>query len=244
MKTKWPTPTKLNQPTKKTNIIRSFPVFKNLKLWLILSFILVVIICIFSPINIIFDQQFILTILQKYPSYSVIFFIFGYIILTVIGIPGTVLTIAGGILFGIFWGTFWSVIGASLGALGAFLTARYLLRDYVQKKFGHHQLLANFQQAVLRQPIKFVLAVRFAPISPFNVVNFLFGLTPINWLTYTLGTFVGIIPGTLVYTWLGVSGTNAVQGSDRLSFFVALGFLCLLSILPMIARQNQPKSSS
>ena len=85
-------------------------------------------------------------------------------------------------------------------------------------KFNKQGKLAQFQIAILKQPLKFVLVIRLAPISPFNIVNFLFGLTSIHWLSYTLGTFIGIIPGTFAYTWLGVSGIQALSGSDRLFF--------------------------
>jgi uncharacterized membrane protein YdjX (TVP38/TMEM64 family) len=202
------------------------------------------ILCLFGPFKIIFHSNFWVNFLQTYQCCTIPFFIIAYIILTIMGIPGTVLTIVGGILFGLFWGTFWSVIGATLGALGAFLAARYCFQDYVKKRFNNQGILAKFQEAVLRQPIKFVLAIRFAPISPFNVVNFLFGLTPIHWLSYTLATFIGIIPGTLAYTWLGVSGIHALEGSDRLSFFLALGFLFFLSIIPLLIRRYSSHQSA
>jgi uncharacterized membrane protein YdjX (TVP38/TMEM64 family) len=186
----------------------------------------------FSPLKLVFDQNFLVQHLQNYSCCAVGGFIIVYIILTIVGIPGTILTVAGGIAFGLSWGTFWSVLGATLGAIGAFWTARYLLHNWIEEKFGHHPALAKFKQAVKDQPLAFVLAVRFAPISPFNIVNFLFGLTPIHWIPYALGTFIGIIPGTLAYTWLGVTGAQAWQGGDRLPFFCALGILGLLSILP------------
>ncbi len=123
--------------------------------------------------------------------------------------------------------------------MGSFWAARYLLHDWIEKRFGAHPALVKFKGAVLDKPFSFVLAVRFAPISPFNVVNFLFGLTPIHWVPYSVGTFIGIIPGTLAYTWLGTSGSEAIAGGDRLPFFLALGFLTLLSIIPFLARKKQ-----
>ncbi|MBC6418975.1 MAG: TVP38/TMEM64 family protein [Prochloron sp. SP5CPC1] len=150
--------------------------------------------------------------LRANPCCVTIPFILVYAVVTVIGVPGTILTIAGGLVFGLGWGSLWSVIGATLGAMGSFWAARYL-------------------------------AVRFAPISPFNVVNFLFGLTPIHWVPYSLGTFIGIIPGTLAYTWLGTSGSEALAGGERLPFILALGFLTLLSIIPFLARKKQHSAS-
>ncbi len=229
--------TRLKLINKKNYYVRKLPKFLFL---LILS--LVITLFLLGKLNIVFDSNFWVNFLQTYQCCTILIFIITYIILTIIGIPGTVLTIVGGILFGLFWGTVWSVIGATLGALGAFLAARYCLKDDVEQKFNKFNKfnkqgkLAQFQTAILKQPLKFVLVIRLAPISPFNIVNFLFGLTSIHWLSYTLGTFIGIIPGTFAYTWLGVSGIQALSGSDRFSFFLALGFLFLLSIIPILIR--------
>lgn len=231
--------TKLKSINLKKTIKKSHSINKITKFSFLSLLSLVLVLCAFGKLNIVFDSNFWVNVLQTHQCCTIFIFIIAYIILTIIGIPGTVLTIVGGILFGLFWGTVWSVIGATLGALGAFLAARYCLKDDVEKKFNKFNKqgkLAQFQTAILKQPLKFVLMVRLAPISPFNIVNFLFGLTSIHWLSYTLGTFIGIIPGTFAYTWLGVSGIQALSGSDRLSFFLALGFLFLLSIIPILIR--------
>ena len=212
---------------------------KSGRFWIAIALIICLLLSVFGPLKVLFDQDFLVQQIQKYSCCAVIGFLLVYTVVTIIGVPGTILTIAGGIVFGLSWGTFWSVIGATLGAIGSFWTARYLLHDWIETKFGKHKALTKFKQAVNKKPLSFVLAVRFAPISPFNVVNFLFGLTQINWIPYSLGTFIGIIPGTLAYTWLGVSGSEALQGGDRLPFFLALGFLTLLSVLPICASKKQ-----
>lgn len=212
---------------------------KNPRFWLAVGIIICLLLCIFGPFKIIFDTNFLIRNLQKYECCTIAVFIALYTILTVIGVPGTILTIVGGILFGVSWGTFWSVIGATLGAIGAFWTARYLVRDSIERHFSKNPALNKFKRAVSERPFSFVLAVRFAPISPFNAVNFLFGLTPIHWFPYSLGTFIGIIPGTFAYTWLGVSGNRALQEGDRLPFFLTLILLTLLSILPIYARNKK-----
>ena len=181
-----------------------------------------------------FDHEHLADVLQLLPCCVVPLFVGIYIVLTIFGIPGTVLTTASGLLFGLSWGTFWSVLGATLGALGAFWAARYVCRDWATKKFRENTLLKRIHTAARQNPLTLVLALRFAPITPFNLLNFLFGLTPIHWLPYTLGTFIGIIPGTILYTWIGVSGKNALSGGDRLPFFFALTALCILSVLPPI----------
>jgi uncharacterized membrane protein YdjX (TVP38/TMEM64 family) len=221
-----------------------FRLLKNHRFWVSLLILIGLALCFLSPLKVLFDQSFLVEHLQKYSCCAVAIFIALYIILTIVGVPGTILTLAGGIAFGLSWGTFWSVVGATLGAIGAFWLARYLLHDTINHKFGHHPALAKFKKAVQHQPLSFVLTIRFAPISPFNIVNFLFGLTPIHWIPYSLGTFIGIIPGTLAYTWLGVSGSRALQGEDSLSFFLALGILTLLSIMPMLLGKKISKSAS
>lgn len=159
-------------------------------------------------------------------------FVLLYIVLTAVGVPGTILTVSGGIVFGLWWGTVWSVLGATLGAIAAFSIARYCFHNWVSQRFGQHTQLQKFQRAVQQMPLRFVLAIRFAPISPFNLVNFLLGLTPLRLHTYAIGTFIGIIPGSLAYTWLGVTGQQAFQQGMVLPFFLALMVLSGLSLLP------------
>lgn len=212
---------------------------KNPRLWLAISLITFLVILITSPLKVLFEPVFLIEYLQQNQCCVIIPFIITYTILTIVGIPGTILTLAGGVVFGLWWGTLWSVIGATLGALGAFWTARYLLRDYLKQKFGKNKILTKFNRAIINAPIRLVLTVRFAPISPFNVVNFVFGLTPIHWIPYTIATFVGIIPGTLAYTWLGTSGIEVIEGGDRLPLILAVSFLTFLSILPICVSRKE-----
>ncbi len=215
-----------------------FRICQKPRFWVAIALFLAAFWVTVGPLNVLFDQAFILKHLEAYRCCATALFITLYTLLTVIGIPGTVLTVAGGLAFGLFWGTLWSVLGATLGALGAFWTARYLLRDLAETKFGEYHLLGYLKKAVTQNPLRFVLTLRFVPITPFNLINFLFGLTPIHWFPYTLGTFVGILPGTFAYTWLGVSGMEALQGRDRLSFFLALILLALLSAIPFCLRKK------
>lgn len=194
---------------------------------------------IFTPLKTVFDVRLFKSFIQQYEGYVEIIFIAVYTGLTVIGIPGTVLTIVGGCLFGLGHGTLISIISATLGAWASFLTARYLLQDFAQRKFSKSKQLSRFQTAVLEQPFSFVLTTRLIPISPFNLVNYLFGLTTINWFDYTFATFIGVIPGSFAYTWIGVSGEEAMNGGDRLSFFLALTFLALLSTIPLVYKRKK-----
>jgi uncharacterized membrane protein YdjX (TVP38/TMEM64 family) len=212
--------------------------FKRPRFWFAIAIFTCFLVCLFGPVKVLFDPDILVQQMQRFSCCTIVLFVLVYTLATVLGIPGTLMTVAGGVLFGLVWGTIWSVVGATLGAIGAFWTARYLLRNWAERQFGNHKALVRFHQAIARAPLNFVLAVRFAPISPFNVVNFLFGLTPINWVPYAVGTFVGIIPGTLAYTWLGVTGNQALKGGNFLPFMLALGFLVLLSLMPVWAKRN------
>lgn len=199
----------------------------------------ILLLCLFTPLKTVFNPLAFKSFIGKYEGYVEIIFIAIYTVLTIVGVPGTVLTIVGGCLFGIWYGTLISTIAATSGALSAFWAARYLFHQSAQRRFRRSKRLSRFQTAVLKQPFWFVLTTRLIPISPYNLVNYLFGLTSINWLDYTLATFVGVIPGTLAYSWIGKSGEIAMAGGDRLSLFLALTFLTLLSVIPLVYRQQK-----
>ncbi|PSN17808.1 TVP38/TMEM64 family protein [filamentous cyanobacterium CCP5] len=166
-------------------------------------------------------------------------FITAHVVATAVAVPGTVLVVAGGVLFGVVWGTVWSVVGATLGAIAAFAIARYGLREQCRRWFKHQTILNQIDHHLQRQAFWYVLAVRFAPISPFNLINFLFGLTSVRLKTYVLGTSVGIIPGTAAYTWIGAAGFNAFKRGEWLPLILALLALTGLSLIPVVIRHRR-----
>ena len=185
-----------------------------------------------------FSQEVWVKYLEQHKTWSVVIFIVAHTIAALIGMPGTFLVFIGGIVFGLFWGTVWSVVGATLGAIAAFCLTRYCFRQWVEQRFTNHTALKKLNSLLQRNDLSCVLAIRFAPISPFSVVNFLFGLTRVRLKAYTLGTFIGIIPGTLAYTWLGVTGRDAWSGKGLLPLFLALGLLALLSAIPFLVQRK------
>jgi uncharacterized membrane protein YdjX (TVP38/TMEM64 family) len=184
-------------------------------------------------VRLLLDQQFIVMKLRMSGGWGVCLFIGAHVVATTVGLPGTVLVVAGGAVFGILWGTVWSVMGATLGAIAAFSLARFLLRDWVERCWGHHAAFKKLTGMLQGNMFQSVLTIRFTPISPFNLVNFLLGITPIRLSSYAAGTLIGIVPGTAVYTWLGASGAKALHGEGYLSLVLALGVLGLLSLLPI-----------
>ncbi|MGB3535800.1 MAG: TVP38/TMEM64 family protein [Microcoleaceae cyanobacterium] len=174
--------------------------------------------------------------MEQWGHWAILGFLGLYLGLTFVGIPAIPITVAGGVFFGIIWGTLLSVFGATVGAIAAFGLTRSYLRNWVQKKLADHQGLVKFNRAATNNPLKFVLFVRLAPVFPFNLSNFLFGLTPIGYKPYIVGTFFGIIPGTFAYTWLGVTGKQAIEQGDRLAIFLSLTVGIILCLLPLFKR--------
>ena len=168
-------------------------------------------------------------------------FIALYTLATLLFLPGSLLTLAGGALFGPLWGTLINLTGATLGAALAFLVARYLAADWVQGRAGG--LLKHLIQGVEAEGWRFVAFTRLVPLFPFNLLNYALGLTRIPFVHYLLATALCMLPGALAYTWLGYAGREAVAGGEGLiqKGLIALALLAALLFLPrLIARLRRP----
>jgi uncharacterized membrane protein YdjX (TVP38/TMEM64 family) len=123
-----------------------------------------------------------------------------------LGFPGTPLTLLSGSLFGAWWGTAIALIGNTLGSFLAFLLARYVLREYVQRTFvDKYPRVAAYDERLAARPMPSVIALRLIPLVPYNALNFILGITKIPARDYFIGSFVGMIPGTFMFVYLGES---------------------------------------
>jgi len=157
-----------------------------------------------------------------------------YVVATVLFLPGSVLTIAGGALFGPVWGSFYSLTAATLGASLAFLVARYLASDWVTRKAGGR--LKQLIEGVEAEGWRFVAFVRLVPLFPFNLLNYALGLTRIRLSHFIVATYVCMLPGALAFTYLGFAGREAAAGSEGSirNGLLALGLLALIVFLPRL----------
>lgn len=157
-----------------------------------------------------------------------------YAIATVFFLPGSVLTLAGGALFGPVLGTFYNLTGATIGAVLAFLIARYLASDWVEQKTGGR--LKQLKQGVEGEGWRFVAFVRLVPLFPFNLLNYALGLTRIRLSHYLVATYLFMLPGAIAYTYLGYAGREAVTGSEGLihKALLALALLAVVAFLPRL----------
>jgi uncharacterized membrane protein YdjX (TVP38/TMEM64 family) len=163
-----------------------------------------------------------------------------YALATVSFFPGSVLTLLGGALFGPVLGTFYNLTGATLGALLAFLIARYLASDWVeQKTTGRARTLVKGVEA---EGWRFVAFVRLVPLFPFNLLNYLLGLTRIPFLQYVIASYVFMLPGAIAYTYLGYAGREVAAGSEGLiqKGLIAMALLAVAGFLPrLVSRLRQ-----
>lgn len=118
-------------------------------------------------------------------------------------IPGSLITLGAGFAFGIVWGTIAVSLGSVAGATAAFLAGRTLLRDFVQQQIAHYPRFAAIDRAVAQHGAQIVLLTRLSPIFPFNLLNYAFGLTDVSLRDYVLASWIGMLPGTLMYVYLG-----------------------------------------
>jgi uncharacterized membrane protein YdjX (TVP38/TMEM64 family)/rhodanese-related sulfurtransferase len=181
-----------------------------------------------------FDVQALQSWIRGGGALAPLLFMVIYALATVLFLPGSVLTLAGGALFGPVLGTLYNLTGATLGATLAFLIARYLASDWIAAKAGGR--VRQLINGVEGEGWRFVAFVRLVPLFPFNLLNYALGLTRLRVLHYILATYVFMLPGAIAYTYLGYAGREAVAGGEGLiqKGLLALALLAVVAFLPRL----------
>ncbi len=151
------------------------------------------------------------------------------VVACVLFVPGLILTMGAGFLFGVVRGTIAASMGSLLGATAAFLVGRTLLREPIEKRMAAYPRFQAIDRAVGRQGFKIVLLVRLSPVLPFNVLNYGFGLTNARLRHYVPASWIGMLPATVMYVYLGsalksladVAAGAPEGGTSQTVFFVA-----------------------
>ena len=138
-------------------------------------------------------------------------FILLYVVAAILLIPGSVLTLGGGALFGVVLGTVYVSIASTLGATCAFLLGRSLARDLVSKRLTNNPKLKALDEALARDGWKIVGLVRLSPIFPYTFTNYAFGVTRVTLAHYVLASWIGMLPATLLYVYLGSLAKNLAE---------------------------------
>ena len=136
-----------------------------------------------------------------------------YVIATVLMLPGAALTLAAGAIFGLLWGTVAVSIGSTTGAALALLIGRYLARDTVEQRLGRFPKFRAVDRAVSEGGWKIVALLRLSPAIPFNLQNYLYGLTAIRFWPCVIASWIAMLPGTFMYVYLGYAGRAGVAAA-------------------------------
>ncbi len=206
----------------------------------LLQSMLTIILLLTISVSIYYRDKFNVEILQQWIDgagwWAPFAFILIYIIATVLFLPGSVLTLAGGAMFGPVIGTLCNITGASIGAAISFLISRYLASDWVSRRSGG--TLKKLMTGVETEGWRFVAFVRLVPVFPFNLLNYALGLTKIRFIEYFIATFIFMLPGAIAYTYVGFAGREALSGGDGFinKILIAIALLAVVMFLPRIVK--------
>ena len=160
---------------------------------------------------------------------GVVLFFTAYVVSTVAFLPGSILTLAAGFAYGPLWGIAIASPASVIGSTCAFLLGRTLLRGWAEARVGASPRVRAIDAAVSREGFKIVLLLRLSPIIPFNALNYALSLSNVSVRTYVLASFLGMLPGTALWVYLGslapaaaeLSSASNEGGSVRTVFYVA-----------------------
>ncbi len=222
---------------------------QNKKMVLFLGFVVGVTVLRFSMIgelltleNVRRSRDLLASTARDHPLVSALSFIASYVLVAGLSIPGAaLLTMAGGVVFGTIVAAVYVNIGATLGATLAFLVARYLAGEWVQAKYGDK--LEGFNRELDRNASSYLLGLRLAPVFPFFLINILSGLTRVRVGTFVWTTSLGIIPGSLLYSYAGrqLGSINSAQQVFSGRVIIAFSGLALFALLPAVIDRMKRK---
>ena len=185
----------------------------------------------FGLFDLLTDLPHLQTLIRQSGLFGYSLYILLFIIATLFLLPGSILVIAGGIVFGPLLGTLLSLIAATLASSCSFLLARWLGRDLLLKYVGHSHTFKAIEKGIARNGIDFLILTRLIPLFPYNIQNYAYGLTTITFWPYTLISALTTLPGIVIYT---------VMASDLANEGITLRFilqLCLAGIALFILVQ-------
>ncbi len=166
---------------------------------------------------------------------AVFYFIGIYFVVAALSVPGAfVLSIAGGFLFGTMLSTAYILAGATSGAILAFLSSRYLVGNFIQKRYKHELLKAN--REIEENGKYYILTLRLISLPPFFILNILAGISKLDLKSFVWTTALGILPGTLIYSYAGSNLSRIEEPGQIFSFQMLFTFFLLgvISLMPVL----------
>ena len=171
-------------------------------------------------------------------------YIFGYIAATVLLIPGSVITLAAGFIFGLPIGTAIVSAGSVLGASAAFLLGRRFVREWVEHRIRQMPRFAALDRAAASSGFTIVLLTRLSPAFPFNLLNYGLGITGVRFRDYLLGSWIGMLPGTILYVYIGTLAsdltfiaTGEIEGGGAGTALLTAGLIATAVLTVILTRK-------
>src|SRR6184192_450895 len=144
---------------------------------------------------------------------GIFIFIGVYAVATVLMAPGSILTIGAGFAFGLWKGFLAISAGATFGASLAFLIARFIAREKIEAIARRNEKFREIDNAIGKKGAKLIFLLRLSPAIPFNLSNYFYGLTGVRFWPYVLASWIGMMPGTFLYVYIGTAGKAAVAAA-------------------------------
>ena len=175
--------------------------------------------------------------ISEFGIWAPVVFVITYTIAVPMCLPGSIMTLLSGVLFGPVFGGAYALTGATLGATLSFLIARYISGDMATSKWSGK--LGHIKEGVDAEGWRFVAFVRLVPLFPFNILNYLLGLTAIPLRQYFFASLICMAPGTWAYTYAGFAGREAATGGSDyvVKIVTAVSVLVAVAMIPMIIKR-------
>lgn len=170
---------------------------------------------------------------------GIVVFVALYVAATVLAVPASLLTLGAGAVYGPWLGFAVVSVASTLGATAAFLVARYVARDWVAQRVSANPRFRALDEGVAAEGWKLVLLTRLSPVFPFNLQNFGYGLTRVPALHYAVASWIGMMPGTMMYVYLGHAAGSVAAGGERSPAqwaLLALGLAATIAVAIVAAR--------
>ena len=205
---------------------------KALKYILSVIAIITLLFVILKILNLDIDSKDIQTYVNSFGKLAPIIYIIIFALVPLTLFPDSIIAIAGGLIFGLVKGYIYTAIGAILGATLSFYISRKLGRNFVKKLTK--EKLDNVEEMINSNGFFIIFMLRLIPLFPFDIISYGAGLTSVKYKDFILATFLGTIPGILVFTNIGAQSVNMGSGS----FYISIGALVLLFIISMVLKKK------
>ena len=177
--------------------------------------------------------------IQGWGAIGYVAFILIYVLAAVFFLPALIFAILAGVAFGPVIGGLMALCGATVGAMAAFIVARYVARKTIVDKFGDSPMFKKIDDGIKKNGVSFLILTRLVPVFPYNVQNYIYGLTPIKFTTYSVVSLITMAPGAFIYAYMAGTIFDTLAAGEQPNFlmlilqFAAAGVvLFLISLIP------------